>query len=130
MTMQEVTVRLADNIYQPAHRLAELTGNSLEDILGAMLELSVSPFVPQVDLEQPLSALPDDDLVALTQVQMQPDRDRRLSELLHQQQNHNPTEAEQIELQTLMRVYEIGMVYRAQALKEAVERGLKARLES
>jgi hypothetical protein len=53
---------------------------------------------------------------------MQPEQDRRLSTLLRQGQEGL---TERQELQALMRVYEIGMIYKAQALAEAVRRGLR-----
>jgi hypothetical protein len=60
---------------------------------------------------------------------MQPERNQRLSALLDKQQNASVNEIERIELQTLMRVYEIGLVYKSQALAEAVKRGLKEPLQ-
>lgn len=124
----QLTVTLPDKIHQRAQYLAELTGRSLEEILGAMLELSLSPFVPQIDLDQPVTALSDIDIIALTGLQMQPEQDRRLSQLLDQKKSAALSETEQAELERLMHVYEIGMVYKSQALAEAVQRGLRERL--
>jgi hypothetical protein len=67
--------------------------------------------------------------MALTELQMQPERNQQLSALLNKQQNIGLNDTERIELQTLMRVYEIGMVYKSQALAEAVKRGLKEPLK-
>ncbi|MBZ0279376.1 MAG: hypothetical protein K8L97_01465 [Anaerolineae bacterium] len=121
----QLTVTLPDKIHQRTQYLAELTGRSLEEILGAMLELSLSPFVPQIDLDQPVTALSDMDVIALTGLQMQPEQDCHLSQLLDQKKSAPLSETEQAELERLMHVYEIGMVYKSQALAEAVHRGLR-----
>jgi hypothetical protein len=77
-----------------------------------------------------VSALPDEDVLALTALQMKPAQDRRLSLLLDRQQTGSLTEAERFELFTLMQVYQEGLLRKAQALHEAVRRGLRESLES
>jgi hypothetical protein len=130
MTTNQFTITLHDSVQQRALRLAELTGHKVEEILPALLELSLSPFSPPIDFDQPVEALTDDEIIALTHLQMHPTQDQRLSELLHQQQSGDLSETENIELQALMRVYEIGMIYKSQALAEAVKRGLQEPLKS
>lgn len=125
----QLTVTLPDKIHQRAQYLAKLTGRRLEEILEALLELSLSPFVPQLDLDQPVTALSDADVMALTGLQMQPEQDRRLSQLLDQKKSAVLSETEQAELERLMHVYEIGMVFKSQALAEAVQRGLREPLK-
>lgn len=125
----QLTVTVQDRVQDRARQLAQLTGHTIEEMLAALLELSLSPFVPQVDFDQPLSGLSDADITTLTDIQMQPERSQRLSALLDKQQRASMNETEQIELQTLMRVYEIGVIYKSQALAEAVKRGLKAPLK-
>ncbi len=126
----ELTVTLPDNVYQRAQRLAQLTGRDVGDILTTMLELSLPPLIPRIDTDQPVSVLSDDEVLALTELQMSPEKDKRLSDLLYKQQADDLNEAESIEFQALMRVYEIGMVRKAQGLAEAVKRGLREPLES
>jgi hypothetical protein len=129
MMITQLTVTVQDRVQNRARQLSKQTGHSVEEILEAMLELSLSPFIPQVDFDQSLSTLPDSEIMSLTDLQMQPERNERLSILLDQQQNAAMNEKERIELQTLMRVYEIGMVYKSQALAEAVKRGLRQPLK-
>ncbi len=125
----QLTISLYDNIYDQAQKLASLTGRSIEEMVSAMLELSVSPFVPQLNFDDPISNLADSDVMALTNLQMRPERDQRLSYLLARQAEGESDTPEQIELQTLMRVYEIGLIYKSQALAEAVKRGIHAPLQ-
>jgi hypothetical protein len=55
---------------------------------------------------------------------MQPVQDARLSELLDRQQSGLLVESERLELQTLMQIYQEGLLRKATALNEAVNRGL------
>jgi hypothetical protein len=55
---------------------------------------------------------------------MQPVQDARLSELLDRQQSGLLVESERLELQTLMQIYQEGLLRKATALSEAVNRGL------
>jgi len=76
-----------------------------------------------------ISRLPDEEVVALTDLQLTPEQDQRLSALLHKQQASQLAEAEYIELTELMQVYQEGLLRKAQALREAVQRGLREPLE-
>ena len=70
------------------------------------------------------SDLSDEQVLALTELQMEPDQDARLSELLDRQQAGLLTENERLELQALMQIYQEGLLQKATALSEAVKRGL------
>jgi hypothetical protein len=59
----------------------------------------------------PLSTLNDREVIALTELQMEPTQDQRLSQLLQTQQERAMTTAEQLR--------------KAQALNESVKRGLR-----
>ena len=63
--------------------------------------------------------------LALTELQMQPEQDRKLSTLLQQQQAGELSDAERSELLALMQCYQEGLLRKAQALQEAVRRGLR-----
>ncbi|WP_334933265.1 hypothetical protein [Nostoc sp.] len=62
---------------------------------------------------EPVSVLSDEQVLVLTELEMQSEQDARLSELL-----------DRSELQTLMQVYQEGLLRKATALSEAVKRGL------
>jgi hypothetical protein len=53
----QLTVTVQDRVQNRARQLSRLTGHSVEEILEAMLELSLSPFIPQVDFDQSSPAL-------------------------------------------------------------------------
>ncbi len=77
-----------------------------------------------------VSSLSDEEVVALADLQLAPEQDQRLSDLLHKQQASQLAEAEHIELTKLMQVYQEGLLRKAQALREAVQRGLREPLNS
>lgn len=127
MTMQ-VTVTLRDEIYRRAERIAQLTGQNVSDILSTTLEASL----PSLESTQarPVEEMNDAELLALAEGQMPWSQNRRMSLLLDKQQSyHGLTEAERVELQTLMQVYQEGTLRKARALAEAVRRGLRPPLE-
>lgn len=76
--------------------------------------------------QRPISALRNEQVLALTELQMEEEQDRQLSNLLDKQQTGILTKIEQVELQTLMQVYQAGLLRKATALSEAVKRGLIA----
>jgi hypothetical protein len=67
--------------------------------------------------------------LALTELQMLPAQDRRLSALLQKQQAQALSDPERAELLALMQVYQEGLLRKAQALREAVRRGLRMPLK-
>ena len=125
----QVVVTLPDEVYRRADRLARLSGRRMSDILADTIALSLPPLSPQADSAQPLSALPDEQVLALADAQMEPAQDQRLSRLLNQQQAGTLTEAERSELFVLMQVYQEKLLRKAQALHEAVRRGLREPLQ-
>ncbi len=125
----QVAVTLPDEVYHRAERLAQLTNRKIAEILADTIELSLPPFSFQSEPVRPIAELSDEEVLALTELQMEPDQDRRLSTLLDRQQAGVLTEAERAELLALMQVYQEGLLQKAQALREAVQRGLREPLE-
>ncbi|MFN5964395.1 MAG: hypothetical protein ACK46E_04510, partial [Pseudanabaena sp.] len=66
--------------------------------------------------------LSDQQVIALTELQMEPSQDQRLSQLLQTQQERILTTSEQSELEMLMEIYQAGLLRKAQALNESVKR--------
>jgi hypothetical protein len=120
----QITITLSDEAYQRAKRFAQLANRDLESVLVDTLQLSLPPVREDVlDLE-PIAEMTDDQVLALTQLQMEPTQDKQLSQLLDGQQAGLLTDAQQLELQTLMQIYQEGLLRKATALSEAVKRGL------
>jgi predicted DNA-binding protein len=120
----QVTITLPVEVYNQVERLAQLTSRDIADVLSDAIKLSIPELGLQTELIESVSRLSDDRVIALTQLQLEPEQDKRLSNLLNRQQEGIITEAEQIELSSLMQIYQEGLLRKATALKEAVQRGL------
>jgi len=119
-----VELSLPDEVYLRAQRLAQVSHRGISDVLIDTLALSL-PTIEQSDTSAPLSELSDVEVLALTQLQLKPKEDQRLSVLLDQQQAGELADSERSELWTLMQQYQAGLLRKAQALQEAVRRGLR-----
>lgn len=120
----QVTITLPDEIYQRADLFARLANRDVASVLADTIQLSIPLVRPNIlDLE-PISDLSDEQGFALTELQMEPDQDARLSELLDRQQAGLLAEEERLGLQALMQIYQEGLLRKATALSEAVKRGL------
>lgn len=124
----QITITLPDDIYQRAELFARLANRDIASVLADTIQLSI----PSVSLDTldlpPIADLPDEQVLALTELQMEPAQDARLSALLDCQQANLITENERLELQTLMQLYQEGLLRKATALSEAVKRGLVSRV--
>lgn len=120
----DITITLSDEVYQRAERFARLANRDVASVLADTIQLSMMPIgAASLDVE-PVSDLSDEQVLALTELQMEPDQDAWLSELLDRQQADLLAENERSELQTLMQIYQEGLLRKATALNEAVKRGL------
>ena len=130
-----ITLNLPDEVYRRASELAQLMSIDLADVLVEAISLSLSPMSSvEADLdrseETPVASLSDEEVLALTELQMETNSDQRLSELLDRQQAGILTEAERPELWTKMQIYQFLLLRKAIALREAVSRGLHSPLEA
>lgn len=120
----QITITLPDEVYQRAERFARLANRDVASVLADTIQLSIPSVRADIlDLE-PISDLANEQVLALTELQMEPDQDARLSELLDRQQSGLLTENERSELQALMQIYQEGLLRKATAISEAVKRGL------
>jgi hypothetical protein len=118
----QITITLPDEVYQRAERFARLANRDIASVLADTIQLSMPPI--STDILEPVSTLADEQLLSLTELEMDPDEDARLSELLDRQQAGIIVEHEYPELETLMQIYQEGLLRKATALSEAVSRGL------
>lgn len=129
MTTQ-ITITLSDEVYQRAEQFARLANRDVANILADTIQLSMLPVSAAATTLEPVSVLSDAELLEVTELQMEPSQDMRLSELLNLQQANQLQEPEYRELQTLMQIYQEGLLRKATALSEAVKRGLIQPLSS
>ncbi|MEG5018627.1 MULTISPECIES: hypothetical protein [unclassified Microcoleus] len=117
MTAQ-ITLNLPDEVYHQAELLALQRHRTVSEILVETLENFLLPTA------KPVSALSDSEVITQTQLRLQPVQEQRLSELLDRQQSGTIASVELAELQGLIHIYETRLLRQAQALNEAVRRGL------
>ncbi|MBD2358147.1 hypothetical protein H6G41_26645 [Tolypothrix sp. FACHB-123] len=129
----EITLNLPDEVYRRAEHLAQMVNRNVAEVLTEAIALSLSPVSPQSSnsaLIPSVTSLSDNEVLALSELQMPTDQDHQLSELLDRQQAGTLSDAERPYLTALMQVYQEKLLLKAQALREAVQRGLRASLES
>ena len=114
--VQSISLDIPDSIVQQAQQLASQSQQRLEDIL---LEWITHSFT-----EHPVETLPDSQIIALCNMQLDEQQQETLDTLLDKQREDELTPANSQELQFLMRLYRRGLLRKAKALKVAVERGL------
>ncbi len=120
----QITISLPDEVYQRAERFARLANRDVASILADTIQLSIPDIRTNTLALEPIPNLSDEQVLALTELQMEPEQDARLSELLDHHQAALLVKDERLELQTLMEIYQEGLLRKATALSEAVKRGL------
>jgi len=125
----QVTLMLPDELYERAERWATITRQDLSEALTDALAIVLTPMYTTPKLEKPISSLSDQEVLALSEVQMEPAQGRRLGELLEKQREGELADDERPELLALMQVYEQLWIRQSEALAEAVRRGLREPLE-
>ena len=111
-----VTLQLPTQSITHATVLANHTNRRLEDVLVEWID--------QAAAKIPVQALPDEQVMALVNLQLSPHDQNAFSQLLAQNREGALSASQKTELDQLMKRYRRGMVRKAQALNEAVSRGL------
>ena len=119
----QLTLDLPENLVARARTIALRAGQSVNDLLAESIELSLKPWgtVVEGDIHQ----CGDEEVLKACDLELSTEDDCRLTELLQQQQAETLSVGEQSELASLMQVYQEGLVRKAEALREAVRRGLR-----
>lgn len=127
----QVTLTLPDKLYQHAQWWATMTEQELSSALTEALTLTLTPLFPLTHTAQTaMTALSDDDVLALSQLKMQAEQGERLSLLLGKQREGQLTQADRDDLLTLVQIYGQLWIRQSEALAEAVKRGLRPPLDS
>jgi hypothetical protein len=120
----QVTLTLQDNAYERAEQLAKLSGRDISDVLTVMLQASLPPLDALLQLTKPTESLSNQEILLLANSRMDAAQNQRMSMLLEKQQSGDLDEVERYELSLLLHAYQEGSLRKAQALAEAVQRGL------
>jgi len=112
-----VTLDLPADVARRARDVAARSHRPMEDVLLEWLDRAA--------MEVPVDLLPDEQVLALRDQQMDDNQQRELGDLLARQREGQLDHTGHRRLDDLMTVYRRGMVRKAQALKVAVDRGLQ-----
>jgi predicted DNA-binding protein len=126
---EQVTLTLPADVFQRAQLLAQRTGRAVDQVLVETIEVSLRPLGSSEGDDSSLASWTDDTVRSATQVELPAEADQRLSRLLDRQQQGALTETERPELAALMELYQRRLLRKAQALREAVRRGLTSPLQ-
>lgn len=119
---QQVTIEVPEQVMRHAAQVAARTSRRVEDILAAWLERAAA--------ERPVEELPDEEVLALTELRLTGEQEEALSALLEENREGTLDSDDRRQLDELMRVYERGLLRKSQAFRIAVERNLRAPLTS
>ena len=124
MTTQ-VTVTLPDDTARRAEYLAHLTDRDVADILAETIALSLDPLSTPPATGTSVEALPDAEVLEIADSSMDREQDQRMQRLLELQQASGLTTEDHAALFALGAIYQDGLLRKAQALRVAVQRGLR-----
>jgi hypothetical protein len=118
---EQITLQVPDRVVRHAARKASQSQRRIDEILTEWLERAVT--------EMPVDELPDEEVLALTELQLTPPQESTLSELLERNREGTLNAGGRYGLDEVMHVYEHGLLRKAQALHVAVQRGLREPLQ-
>jgi predicted DNA-binding protein len=122
---KQISLTVPDEVMRRAEVLAGHSGRAVAEVLTDAIEASLDPLSFTSSANDAISELSDAQVLDLADSIMPPADDRRLSELLARKNEGVLTIAERDELAPLMQLYQEGLLRKAQAIAEAVRRGLR-----
>ena len=119
----EVTLTLPEHVARYLLQLGRDTKRTAETALVDTLEMML-PTLPDTTSYPPIISLTDDDVVALAHSKMDETQNTRLHTLQLRGKTGKLADYERDELLALLHIYQKGQLRKAEALAEAVKRGL------
>jgi hypothetical protein len=118
---EKVTLELPEDLARRARAVAAQSSRPVEEVLVEWID--------RAGAEPAVESLSDDELLALCDRQLDNGQQEELSDLLAGNREGQLQEVQRARLDELMRIYRRALVRKAHALKTAVARGLKSRLD-
>jgi hypothetical protein len=115
---ETVTIKLPDSLALKAKEIASFSQKQLEDLLVECIDRAIN--------ELPVESLPDEQVLALCDLEMDKQKQQLLNDLLSRNRDGQINDSQIGQLDELMQIYRQGMVNKARAWKVAIERGLKS----
>jgi len=118
---EAITIQVSDQVLHRAKHKAIHSQRQIEEVLSDWLERAIT--------EAPVDELPDDEVLTLAELRLTPIQEEALSNLLARNRENALDIEGRRQLDELMRIYEHGLLRKAQALRVAVQRGLREPLQ-
>ncbi|MBI2876618.1 MAG: hypothetical protein HYY20_07030 [Candidatus Tectomicrobia bacterium] len=118
---EQITIQVSDRVLRQAANVATRSQREIEEVLADWLESVIT--------EMPVESLSDEEVLELTELQLTPEQQAVLSDLLARNREDTLDAEGQHQLDELMRVYEHGLLRKAQAIRVAAQRGLRKPLQ-
>lgn len=115
--MSQITLTLPADTLSSARALAAQTNRRVEEV--------IEEWVANGANSVPLNILSDEQILALADQTMSHQEQERLSALLDKNRENSLRASEKVELDELMLIYRQGLIRKAEAIKIAVQRGIK-----
>jgi len=118
---EQITIQVSDSVERCAAHVATQGQRRIEEVLSDWLDYVIS--------ELPVDMLPDEEILVLTALQLTPEQQATLDALLVKNREDTLDVEERRRLDEMMRIYEHGLLRKAQALRVSVQRGLREPLQ-
>jgi hypothetical protein len=115
-----ITIEISETTARVIHDIAARTGRDPKVVLGELVNRSV--------MDLPVESLSDEQVIALADLMMSDDDQAELSNLLADQREGNLDDVKQARLNELMQIYRHGLVRKSEAIRVAIQRGLRPSL--
>jgi hypothetical protein len=121
----ELKVRLSDHVLRRIQWMAENSGQDVGELVDMTLDGLLPPLPSELD-NRPVESLTDSEVLLVADSMMDETLNSRMNALVQKQKKGLILNtAENTELQMLWDIYEVGQLRKAQAMVEAVKRGLR-----
>ena len=118
----EISVNLPEGLYENVSNLARAKKKTVAEFVKNAVRKAVND---ETDIsESSLADCSDQEVLFLANAKMSEVENARMSELLEKQREDMISPLERNELETLLRVYQVGNLRKAQGIYEAIRRGL------
>ena len=124
---REIVIQLPEFLAEQVEQIGAATQRDLQTVLSDSLELLWLTMgqLTRSEICPPIENLSNVEVLQVADSKLAPSQNERLGYLQTKGKIENLTEPERYELLSLLQIYQLGQLRQAQALAEAVRRGLK-----
>lgn len=123
----QVVVNLPETVVERVKIFSHATKRDVSAVLADTVEMMWPAWemVLTLNVSPPVETLPDEEVLRLADLKMDPQLNERLGDLQIKGKTATLEPSEQVELLTLIHLYQMGQLRKSEGLAEAVHRGLR-----